>query len=121
LERITAFCGIDCASCKAFIATRENDDVKRREIAAEWSKAFGLEIKPEEVNCDGCLTKKGRHINYCNVCEIRQCGMKKAIENCAYCTDYACEKLQKFHEQAPEPKNRLEEIRKQSEKTKKTS
>jgi len=111
MEKIIAFCGINCTDCEAFIATQKDDDARRRKVAAEWSKEFGHEIKPEEINCDGCLSIDGRHINYCNVCEIRKCGMEKEVENCAYCIDYECEKLEKFHEQAPKAKERLEEIR----------
>jgi len=116
MEKIVAFCGLTCTDCKAFMATQENDDAKRREVAEAWSKAFGHEIKPEEINCDGCLTRDGRHINYCSVCEIRKCGMEKGVENCAYCIDYDCEKLAKFFEQSSEAKKTLEEIRQQLKK-----
>jgi len=110
MEKMIAYCGITCTECKAFIATQENDDTKRREVAEAWSKAMGKEIKPEEINCEGCLTTNGRHINYCNICEIRKCGTKKGVENCAYCIDYKCEKLVKFLKQAPEAEKTLEEI-----------
>lgn len=116
MEKMIAFCGINCSECKALIATQKDDDTMRREIAEDWSKEFGHEIKPEEINCDGCLIREGRHINYCDICEIRKCGIEKDAENCAYCVDYKCEKLEKFHEQAPKAKNRLEEIRKQMDK-----
>lgn len=116
MEKMVAFCGLICRDCKAFIATQEDDAAKRRDVAEAWSKAFGREIKPEEINCDGCLTMDGRHINYCNICEIRKCGMEKGVENCAYCVDYNCEKLTKFFEQAPEAKKTLAEIRKQLHK-----
>ena len=116
MEKIVAFCGLTCTDCKAFMATQENDDAKRREVAEAWSKAFGHEIKPGEINCDGCLTRDGRHINYCSVCEIRKCGMEKGVENCAYCIDYDCEKLAKFFEQSSEAKKTLEEIRQQLKK-----
>lgn len=110
MEKIIAFCGIICSDCGAFIATLESDDAKRKEVAEAWSKAFGHEIKPEDINCDGCLTVDGRHINYWSACEIRKCGTEKEVENCAYCVDFKCEKLKKFHEQAPEAKKTLEEI-----------
>jgi len=116
MEKIIAFCGINCTDCQAFIATQENNDVKRREIAQEWSKAFGHEIKPEDINCDGCLNTGGRHINYWVMCEIRKCGANKKVQNCAYCADYKCEKLAEFHKQAPKANNTLEEIRKQTHK-----
>jgi hypothetical protein len=116
MGRIVAFCGLVCTDCKAFIVTQEDDDAKRRNVAEDWSKAFGRDIKPEEINCDGCLTRNGRHISYCDICEIRKCGMEKSVENCAYCVDYKCEKLAKFLEQAPEAKKTLEEIRQQLHK-----
>jgi hypothetical protein len=111
MEKMIAFCGITCTDCDALIATQENNDAKRRKIAADWSKDFGHEIKPEEINCDGCLNTEGRHINYCGICEIRKCGMEKEVENCAHCIEYKCEKLEKFHEQAPNAKKTIEEIR----------
>jgi len=111
MKKMVAFCGITCTDCKAFIATQENDDAKRKDVAETWSKAFGREIKPDEINCDGCLNIDGRHIGYCDICEIRKCGMEKDVQNCAYCVDYKCQKLDKFHEQALEAKKTLEEIR----------
>jgi hypothetical protein len=116
MENMVAVCGITCADCGAFIATQENDDAKRKEVAEAWSKAFGHEIKPEDINCDGCLTVDGQHINHWSVCEIRRCGTEKEVENCAFCIDYKCEKLEKFLEQVPEAKKKLEEIRRKSYK-----
>ena len=107
-----AFCGLVCTDCEAFIVTQKDDDEKRKELAKKWSKEFSKEIKPEEVYCDGCLALEGRHIGYCDVCEIRKCGLDKEVENCAYCEEYACEKLLKFFNMAPNAKKTLEEIRK---------
>jgi len=118
MEKIIAFCGIDCSECKAFLATKEDNDNKRTEVAKEWSKEFGHEIKPEEINCVGCLDMTGPHINYCGMCEVRNCGAKKKVENCAYCVDYKCEKLEKFHEHASKAKERLEVIRQKVSKKK---
>ncbi|UCG36373.1 MAG: DUF3795 domain-containing protein [Candidatus Bathyarchaeota archaeon] len=106
MNRMIAFCGINCSDCKALVATKENDDAKKTAIAEEWK------IKPEEVDCHGCIDRSGRHINYWSTCEIRKCGTEKEVENCAHCIDYACEKLGKFHERAPKAKETLEEIRK---------
>lgn len=111
MEKIIAFCGIDCANCDAFKATQENNSTKRKEVAESWSKEFGHEIKPEDIICDGCLTKVGKLAKYCQTCEIRKCGIERKVENCAYCSDYSCVKLSKFHENAPNAKNRLAEIR----------
>jgi hypothetical protein len=107
MERVVAFCGLVCTDCKAFIATQENDDAKQREVAESSPKTLGREIKPEETNCDGCLSRDGCHIGYCDVCEIRKCEIEKSVENCAYCVDYNCEKLARFFEQALEAKKTL--------------
>ncbi len=112
MDKMTAFCGIICTECPAFLATQKDDDDIREKTADMWSKQYSAEIKPEDINCDGCLSESGEIFSYCRVCEIRKCGMEKGIENCAYCDDYACENLEKFIDNVPEAKALLEEIRK---------
>ncbi|MEO0185387.1 MAG: DUF3795 domain-containing protein [candidate division WOR-3 bacterium] len=112
MENLIAYCGLDCASCPAYIAKKNNDDALRKKTAQEWSKMFNVELKPEEINCDGC-TIVGKHIGYCEtMCEMRKCAMQKKIVNCAYCEEYPCEKLNAFFDQVPEAKQRLDEIAK---------
>lgn len=77
MEKIVAYCGLDCHECGAFLATKENDDQKRAEVAQEWSRLFKAEVKPEDINCDGCQSIGGCLFNYCKVCEIRKCGKEK--------------------------------------------
>lgn len=112
MERIIAYCGLDCSVCPAYVATINNDDAARAKLAEEWGKAFNIEMKPEDINCDGCLSKDGRHVGYCSMCGIRQCGIEKAVENCAHCVDYSCEKVSAFHLQAAPAKETLDTIRK---------
>ena len=107
-----AFCGLNCYECGAFLATKENDDQKRTEVAQEWSKLFKVEIIPEDINCEGCQSDGKRLFNYCKVCEIRRCGKEKKVKNCAYCDDYTCEKLTEFFKMAPQAKTNLDEVRK---------
>jgi len=80
MEKMIAYCGIVCSECGAFIATQTDDDAKRKETAEIWSKKYNHDFKPEEINCDGCLTTTGRVIGYCNVCEIRKCGQEKGVD-----------------------------------------
>jgi hypothetical protein len=112
MDRMIAFCGLTCTDCPAFIATGKDDDLERKKVAELWSKEFNCKIKPEDINCDGCLVESDRVFNYCKVCEIRKCGQEKEVKNCAYCVDYACEKLIKFFDMAPDVKTALVEIRK---------
>ena len=111
MEKMIACCGIGCHECGAFIATKSNDDQKRKEVAAEWSKMYNSDIKPEDIYCDGCISEGEYHFNYCNVCEIRKCARAKDVKNCAYCDDYACEILSKFFQMVPAAEKTLSEIR----------
>lgn len=111
MPEIIAYCGLSCTNCPAYIATQENDDAKREETAAKWSKTFGHDISPEDINCKGCHQDEVV-FDYCAKCEIRKCGQEHEIQNCAYCDKYACEKLQEFFEMAPEAEESLKRIRK---------
>lgn len=110
LKEMIAVCGLDCSKCGAFLATKENNDQKRAEVAQEWSRLFKGEIKPEDINCDGCHSDGGRLLNYCKVCEIRECGKEKGLENCGYCGEYPCHKLDFIFSSAPDAKNRPDKI-----------
>ncbi len=112
MEKMIAYCGLICTECPAFIATKNDDNAKRKETAELWSKLFGQEIKPEDINCEGCTITRGKHIGYWGMCEVRKCGAERGVINCAYCADYACEKLEKFFQMTPMMKANLEEIRK---------
>lgn len=111
MEEIIAICGLTCHECGAYLATINDDDQKRAEVAELWSKEYSSDLKPEDIICEGCLSDGENLFSYTKVCEIRKCGKEKAVLNCAHCSDYICEKLEKFFQMAPEAKKRLEEIR----------
>ncbi len=111
MNEMISFCGLLCNECGAFIATRDDDDEKRAEVAEQWSNGCNADIKPEDINCDGCLSGSERLFNHCKVCVIRKCGKEKSIANCAYCDEYACEKLEKIFQMVPDTKKQLDEIR----------
>lgn len=108
---LISFCGLPCHECGAYLATKNNDDKKRAEVAELWSKEYKADLKPEDINCEGCISRSDNVFNYTKICEIRKCGIEKGIENCAHCGDYACEKLEKFFEMVPDAKSRLDEIK----------
>lgn len=110
-----AYCGLSCDTCPIHLATLETDIEKqagmRIEIADQISKIYGTTPKPEIVtDCDGCKNN-ARLFNGCADCVIRKCAIARSLENCAYCNDYSCEKLEKHYVFDPESKKRLEEIR----------
>jgi len=106
-----AFCGINCLECEAFQATKADDDTKRAEIAQIWSKQFNADIKPDDINCMGCHADIETVFSHCKVCEIHKCGQEKEIANCAFCDDYACEKLDMIFNALPEAKKRLDNLK----------
>ena len=51
---------------------------------------------PEEISCDGCILLEGRLFTYCTSCEVRPCALEHKVNNCGYCDDYICERLEKL-------------------------
>jgi Protein of unknown function (DUF3795) len=91
-KKMIAFCGIVCNDCRAFIATQRNDTELKREVAKAWSTKTET-LKPEDIDCDGCMVTGRRLHTFCLTCEVRRCGYEKGVENCAYCREFPCEKL----------------------------
>lgn len=116
MAEMIAYCGLVCTSCPQYIATKNNDDIAREEIAKEIAEKFGLHYKPEEIDCDGCLSSSGRLIGFCNTCEVRKCGINQSVENCTACNDRPCDKLDTFHEFSPGAKASFEALLKTKEK-----
>ena len=110
MEKMIAYCGLVCSRCPTFLATQKDDDDARAKTAAFYAQKFGFTLKPEEINCDGCLSEGGKLIGYCQSCEIRKCCRAKALDNCAQCAEQPCEKLIKFHEFSPDAKASFEAL-----------
>lgn len=90
-----AYCGLDCETCEAHIATVNNDNDLRIKVAKEWSELNGVEITPEMINCDGCRIE-GIKTPFCDsLCPIRQCALGRTVETCGGCSEMStCEKLE---------------------------
>ena len=94
MNEYIAYCGLDCKSCDAYIATVTDDNELREKVAKEWSELNGVEITPEMINCLGCRTD-GIKTVYCDkLCPIRACGLKKGFNTCGDCAELEkCEKV----------------------------
>ena len=94
MSTIVAICGLICDDCIAFIATQKNDDKLREKVVEAWSTEKER-LRLEDVDCDGCTGGKRLH-SFCRVCDVRECGLRRNVENCAYCNEFPCEKLEKL-------------------------
>jgi len=112
MEKMIAFCGLNCAECEAFQATQANDEEAKQVVLDKWRVAFNApEMTLASITCDGC-TSSGRLGGYCNNCPVRACALTKGVVNCAYCDSYeTCETLQTFIAEAPEAGKNLAAIR----------
>ena len=116
MENNLSYCGLICTTCPIYLATREMDEEKRRkmriEIARQIEEHYGGTFKPEDVtDCDGCKAEGGRLFSGSGKCKIRKCAKKKDIENCAYCDEYSCQKLEELFAMDPQARKRLDKIR----------
>ena len=106
-----AYCGMDCTKCDGYLATQEDNDLKRQEVAKNWSAKYNTEIKPEQINCHGCKSDGLKFFFTESICEIRKCNIEMETENCAKCDKYICEKLGEFIKLAPPVGEALELLR----------
>ena len=108
MKNFIAYCGLDCETCQARLATIHNDDALRQRVAKEWSELNGVEITPEMINCVGCRIE-GVKTPYCeSLCPIRQCAAGRGVEICGDCADVnACAKVAMLLENSEEARRNL--------------
>lgn len=113
MAELIAYCGLDCGECPAYLATREDDDEKRVEVARIWSEQYDADISPEYINCEGCSTGSDVIIDFArDECDIRGCASEREVETCAHCDDYeGCGIIAKWAEMVPDAKTKLDELR----------
>lgn len=110
--RIVAYCGLICTDCSAYLATQAGDPDALARVAASWEQEYDVEnVTLQDVTCDGCLGQDGRKGAHCAECDIRACGVARAVANCAHCPDYTCEKLERFLGFVPDARVVLDGIR----------
>lgn len=86
MDKLIGCCGIDCEKCDARIATVHNDDGLRRRTAEKWCMLNGTDIiKPEHINCMGCMSDGPKTVFCTMMCEVRRCCLEKGFRTCAKC------------------------------------
>ena len=119
MEKIIAYCGLQCQNCDAYVATQSGDRAALEQVAAKWREQFNApQITADGIVCDGCLAgADGQRVAYyCSICAIRACAIERDLANCAHCADYVhndalCEKLAGFLAHSPEARATLDAIR----------
>lgn len=107
---LIAYCGLNCETCEARIATIKNDDNLRKKVSRKWCEMNHTDqITPETINCMGCRAD-GIKFAYCSfMCEIRKCATAKGYETCGDCSEKAtCEKLAPIYQSNEEARKNLE-------------
>lgn len=116
MNEIIAHCGLFCQTCPIYLATRETNkteqDRMRIEIIRRCKEQYGTEYKLEDItDCDGCTAESERMFKASKNCPIRTCAMEKGLINCAYCSEYSCDTLNKLFSADPDAKKILDKIR----------
>ena len=97
MEKMIACCGVDCAVCDAYVATRTNDDALRRTTAERWARHVNIvPVEPEDLISRTQLQPQtdGPHIANYDFCNICTCCLEKQHTTCAECDEYVCDRLQ---------------------------
>lgn len=107
-NNLIAYCGLNCETCKARLATISNDDNLREIVAREWTKLNGVTITKEMINCLGCRVD-GVKSPFCDsLCPIRQCALSKHVSTCGDCLNlHSCEKIKMITSSNKEALERL--------------
>ena len=111
-----AYCGLMCNGCPIYLATREKNPDKQRdmriEVARMCNELYQAQYTPGDVtDCDGCRAETGRLFPGCRKCGIRACASDRKLEHCGQCGGYPCEPLEKMFLTDPEIKTRLDALR----------
>ncbi len=104
-----AYCGIKCSECPVYLATSHDDDMRRVELAEEYTSDH-CHFEKEDINCRGCHSDLLSH-KMCGCCEIRLCAVKREIATCAQCEDYPCEYIERYVPLESENRKRLDRLR----------
>lgn len=116
MNTMIGYCGLDCSGCAIHLATLEANPSKKQsmrlDIARICSQQHGMHLHPHDVtDCDGCRSQTERLFSGCAKCEIRKCAIDRKLTSCAFCTEYACERLLKHFETDPPARARLDAMR----------
>ena len=69
-----SYCGLLCSECDNYIFNKDHKETAR------------------EVSCNGC--REGKKCKFPAQCNVRKCSMLTGIDNCTYCPEFPCDKIE---------------------------
>lgn len=94
MNRLTAYCGINCGTCPLYLATVNGDEKLKAEVAEKWGKIYKRTLKIDEMKCKGC--KSDLKFGACRKCDISTCNKNKGTNTCSECEVYPCDRIKSF-------------------------
>ena len=105
-----SYCGLACEVCDAFVATKDNDNQLKAQVAARWSRLYNRTIEAGDVFCRGCKSLGTQGIYCQTMCRIKPCCREKGFDTCAPCPEFPCGDLSEVFAFCPEAEARVRGI-----------
>jgi hypothetical protein len=87
-------CGVLCSECPAHQGAEKGPEHQARVVEA-WRRIYGLEEKPEHIDCGGCLSPDNEVFHSSRTCTARLCCLSKGFKSCAECPQDVCALLER--------------------------
>src|SRR5690554_4695932 len=92
-SEILTRCGYRCDLCHAYKENIMKED-KRELLSEGWNRIFGIELTPDQIYCEGCISCKTDDIKLIDSgCKVRPCVIERGYENCSQCDNFVCDIL----------------------------
>jgi len=91
-HHMTAPCGLPCFECYLFLAN-DNEEI-RTMVSRE------LNIPEEKSVCSGCRSEGGKCAHLPVDCRLYPCALAKGLSFCFECSEFPCDLLQPYRDQA---------------------
>lgn len=103
MKKLIAYCGLDCETCDAYLATIHDDQALREKTAALWARLNDAPILPEHINCEGCRASGVKTLFCSDMCQVRKCASAKRLHTCGDCPEVErCQRVGAVTANAPQ-------------------
>ncbi|WP_319410158.1 DUF3795 domain-containing protein [uncultured Desulfosarcina sp.] len=89
---MTAPCGLPCFECYLYLAQFD------QEMAETIAGVFNAPV--DAIKCRGCRAEEGKCAHHPMECRVYQCIEGTGMQTCAECSEFPCEYLHPYRDQA---------------------